>query len=222
MHFPFFSFFMTALFKDIEEHAQQIKDYAWAFQQAAECFLNDKCESFEEHKQELLKIEMEADVVKRRITDRISRSFFFPLTKFQLFLFVKKQNDILVCIKDALEWLSYCRSDGIPAHLHKDFYLLVDASIEPIEELNEMVADAQKALRKFSEKHRSNAAKISNELRQKKNAAKKTESLLKQKIFGLDSDAVSLFFLVRLSEKIGKISLGAENAADSLQGILVG
>jgi len=222
MHIPFFSFFMTALFEDIEEHAQQIKDYAWAFQQAAECFLNDKCESFEEHKQELLKIEMEADVVKRRILDRISKSFFFPVNKFQLFLYVKNQNDILVCIKDALEWLSYRGSDGIPAHLHKDFYLLVDASIEPIEELNEMVAGAKKALRKFSEKQRMTAAKITGELRQKKNAAKKAESFLKQKIFSLDGDAASLFFLVRLSEKIGKISLCAESAADSLQGILMG
>jgi len=220
MRIPFLSLFMTSPLEDMEEHAQKVKDYAWAFQQAIECFLNDKCTDFEEHRHEILKIETEADAIKRRIRGHMPKSLFMPVNKLQVLIYLKKQNDILVRIREALEWLPYRGEDGIPESLKKDFYLLVDASIEPIEELSNMVTGAHKFFNKFSEKRRASTKKIIAELRQKKKAAKRAEDLLNQKIFTLDSDSSSLLHLAGLSEKIGKISDQAEDAADIMLGLI--
>ena len=139
MRIPFLSFFKASPFGDMEEHSQKVKDYAWTFQQAFECLINDTCEDFDEHRHEILKIETEANAVKRRIRGHIPKNILVPVNKLQVLMYLKKQDDILVGIKDALEWLSYRGDSEFPQSVKKDFYLLVDASIEPIEELSKFI-----------------------------------------------------------------------------------
>ena len=51
MRIPFLSLFVTSPFEGLLEHAEKVKECAWAFQQAMECHVSDRCRQFEELRQ---------------------------------------------------------------------------------------------------------------------------------------------------------------------------
>ena len=134
--------FVTSPFEALYEHAEKVKECSWAFQQAIECFSSTICESFEEHRLEVLRFEQEADTIKQRIRDHLPKGAVFPVEQFHLLRYLREQDSVLDSVLDAVNWLSLRPEMGIPAYLEKDFFLLVDAVIEPIEELAVMVAEA--------------------------------------------------------------------------------
>ena len=54
MRIPFFSMFMTSPFEGLQEHAEKVKECAWAFQQAMECHFSPRCHTFEDFRKESL------------------------------------------------------------------------------------------------------------------------------------------------------------------------
>lgn len=220
MRIPFISFFITSPFEGVQEHAQKIKECTWAFQQALECFTSKKCESFEEHRQEVIRLENEADAIKRRIRGHIPKGTMLPVNKFQLFSYLKEQDSVLDSVEDALDWISYRSRDGIPDHLEKDFFLLFDSVIDPIEELSKMVIEARKYFKTFSSKQRNIIKDIVISIRKMEHDADKIEDRLKRKIFETIEDPITLFHLVRLAEIIGNIADHAENAGDMMRAMI--
>ncbi len=64
-----------------------------------------------------------------------------PVDKFQLFRYIREQDHVLDAVKDTLDLISMRSDPGIPEELNKDFSLLVDAVIEPIESLAGLVLE---------------------------------------------------------------------------------
>ncbi|MFC1814740.1 TIGR00153 family protein [Thermodesulfobacteriota bacterium] len=220
MRIPFLSMFITSPFDGLQEHAEKVKECAWTFQQAIECHVSDRCKTFEELRLEVVKLESEADAIKRRIRGHIPLGTIMPVDKFQLFMYLREQDKVLDAVEDSLDWLSYRSEPGIPAELEKDFFLLVDAVIDPIDELEKMVTEARKYFKSFSEKHRAVVKDIIRDLRQKEHAVDIAEDKLKQKTFALITDPVTVFHMVRLAELIGSIADHAENAGDMMRAML--
>ncbi len=220
MRIPFISLFITSPFDALQEHAEKVKECTWAFQQAIECHTSKKCKTFEEYRQEIIKLESEADAIKRRLRGHLPKGTLMPVDKFQLFRYLREQDQVLDAVEDALDWISYRSDPGIPKELEKDFFLLVDANIEPIEELSRMVAEARKYFKSFSEKQRKIVKDIIHNLRQKEHEADKVEDKIKEKIFNLKIDPVTVFHMVRLAETIGSIADHAENAGDMMRAML--
>jgi len=73
---------MTSPFEGLQEHAEKVKECAWAFQQAMECHFSPKCKTFEEFRQEIIQIESQADVIKRRIRGHIPKETMMPISNF--------------------------------------------------------------------------------------------------------------------------------------------
>ena len=71
MRIPFISRFMTSPFDGLQEHAEKVKECAWAFQQAIECHITDQCEKFEEFRLEVDQLESEAESINKRIRDHL-------------------------------------------------------------------------------------------------------------------------------------------------------
>lgn len=220
MRIPFFSLFMSSPFDGLQEHAEKVKECAWAFQQAIECHAEDKCKRFEEHRQEVIRLEREADAIKRRIRGHLPKGTIMPVDKFQFFMYLKEQDSVLDAVEDVLDWISYREDPGIPKQLTKDFMLLVDASIDPIEELSNMVSEARKYFGSFSNKQREKVKEIIRTLREKEHEADELEHMLKQKIFHTDTDPVTVFHMIRLAEVIGSITDHAENAGDMMRAMI--
>lgn len=220
MRIPFFQMFMTSPFEGLQEHATKVKECVWAFQQAIECHFAPTCQTFEEFRQEIIQIEGEADAIKRRIRGHIPKGTMMPISNFLLFRYLREQDGVLDAVEDTLDWISYRKDAKIPEELEKDFALLVDAVIDPIELLSKMVAEAREYFHTYSEKQRKVVKKIIHTLREQEHAADKFEHAIKKKIFDLEDDAVTIFHLVRLAEIIGSIADHAQNAGDMMRAML--
>ena len=220
MRIPFISAFMTSPFEGLLEHAEKIKECTWAFQQAIECHITDQCESFEEFRKDVDKLESEADAIKRRIRGHLPKGTLMPVDKFELFRYLHEQDKVLDSIEEALNWISYRPEPGIPDALHKDFFLLVDAVIDPVEEMCRMVSEARKYFASFSNKQRELVKEIVHMLRQHEHDADKVEDAIKGKVMNLQIDPVTVFHMIRLAETIGSIADHAENAGDMMRAML--
>ena len=220
MRIPFISMFMTSPFDGLQEHAEKVKECAWAFQQAVECHISKQCKTFEELRQEIVAMESEADAIKRRIRGHIPKGTMMPVDKFQVYRYLKEQDSVLDAVEDALDWLSYRPSAGIPKAIEKDVLLLVDAVIDPIEELSRMVEEARIYFKNFSDKQRVVVKEIIRTLRHQEHEADKLEDEIKMKVFSLEVDAVTVFHMVRLAETIGSIADHAQNAGDWMRAMI--
>ena len=220
MRIPFLKMFMTSPFEGLQEHAEKVLECAWAFQQAMECYFAAKCKTFEEFRQEVTQIESQADAIKRRIRGHIPKRTIMPISNFLVFRYLKEQDEVLDAMEDSLDWISYRAESRIPQELEKDFALLVDAVIDPIEELKRLVVEARLYFKKFSEKQRVVVKNIIHKLRQQEHEADKYENIIKKKVFHMESDAVTVFYLVRLAETIGAIADHAQNAGDMMRAML--
>ncbi|MCP4349193.1 MAG: TIGR00153 family protein [Desulfobacterales bacterium] len=220
MRIPFLSLFIASPFAGLKEHAEKVKECAWAFQQAMECHVTDKCQAFEELRQEVIRLENEADAIKRRIRGHIPKGTVMHIDKFQLFMYLREQDAVLDSVQHALDWISYRLEPGIPKELEKEFFLLVDAIINPIEELSVMVDRAINYFKNFSDKNRDDVKEIIQNLRQQEHEADKAEDMIKRKAFNMDIDPITIYHTVKLSEIIGSIADHAENAGDVMRAMI--
>jgi len=211
---------MTSPFEELIEHAEIVKECAWAFQQAMECYIAEECGRFEEYKEEVDKLESQADAVKRRIRGHIPIGTLMPVSKFQIFLYIREQDNVLDSVEDVLNWLSYRTLPGMREEIRKDFLKLVDSVIEPIEELSRMVTEAKKYFDSYSDRQRNIVKEIIRNLRVRENEADSIEDELKLKIFSTEKDPVAVFHSVRLAETIGSIANHAENAGDMMRAMI--
>jgi len=220
MRIPFLPTFMTSPFDGLLEHAEKIKECAWAFQQAIECYASERCDTFQEYHQEVDKLESEADAIKRRIRGHMPLGVRMPVSKFQLFMYLSEQDKVCDSVEHSLEWLSYRMIPGFPENLKKDLFLLVDAVIEPIEDLSRMVAEAKKYFDTYSDKQRDIVKQIIRNIRKREHEADGIEGEIKHKIFSLEKDPVAIMHGVKLAELISSIADHAENAGDMMRAII--
>ncbi len=220
MRIPFFNMFMTSPFEGLQEHAEKVKECSWAFQQAIECYFSPKCKTFEEFRDEVAQLESEADAIKRRIRGHIPKRTMTPVSTFLIFRYLKQQDSVLDAVEDTLDWISYRSETRIPAELEKDFALLVNAVIDPIENLVSMVAEAREYFKNYSEKQRVVVKNIIHTLHQQEREVDKFEDIIKRKVFNMEIDAVTIIYLVRLAEIIGSIADHAQNAGDMMSAML--
>ena len=216
----FFSKFMASPFEGLQEHAEKVKVCAWTFQQAIECYFSVKCERFEELRREVIKLESEADAIKKNIRGHLPKGAIIPVDKSELFRYLREQDQVPDAMEDALDLISYRGEQKISNELAKDFFLLVDAVLDPVEDLSRMMAEARKYFRNFSETQRNTVKAIIRDLAKKEHEADLLEESLKRKIFQLETDAVTVFHLFKLAEIIGSIADHAENAGDMMRAMI--
>ena len=212
---------MISPFDGLLEHAEKVRECGWAFQQAVECHATEQCKAFDQYRQDVSKLENEADVIKRRIRGHLPRGIRMPVNQFQLFMYLKEQDNVLDSVEDALDWLSYRRSAGIKKkEIREALFALIDAVIEPTEELSRMVAEAKKYFDGYSEKQRNIVKGIIRNLREREHEADGLEDELKHRIFSLETDPVAIYHLVKLAEIIGSVADHAENAGDMMRAMI--
>ena len=220
MRIPFFNMFITSPFEGLQEHAEKVKECSWAFQQAMECHFSPNCKTFEEFRDEVIQLEREADAIKRRIRGHIPKRTLTPVPTFLIFRYLREQDRVLDVMEDTLDWVSYRRETKIPIELEKDFALLVNAVIDPIENLSSMVGEAREYFKSYSERQRIVVKNIIHTLHQQEHEVDKLEEIIKRKVFNMKIDAVSIMYLVRLAEIIGSIADHAQNAGDMMRAML--
>jgi len=143
-----------------------------------------------------------------------------PVDKFELFRYLREQDQVIDAMEDTLDWISYRSEPGIPKELEKDFLHLVDAVVDPVEDLSKMVFEARKYFKRFSEKQRVLVKDIVRKLSQQEHEADKIEDMIKEKVLNMKTDPVTVFHLFRLATIIGSIADHAENAGDMMRAMV--
>ena len=212
--------FITSPFEGLQEHAEKVKECAYVFQHAMECHITEQCKSFEELRRGIIDLERKADKIKRRIRGHLPKGTLLPVDKFQLFRYLREQDQVLDAVEDSLDWISYRRQPGIPEELHQEFTLLVDSVVDPIEELSRMVAEARIYFQTYSEKQRKVVKEIIRSMHKHERESDRMEDVLKRKAFNTDLEAVTVFHMVRLAETIGSIADHAQNAGDMMRAMI--
>jgi predicted phosphate transport protein (TIGR00153 family) len=220
MRVPLFSKSVTSPFDELLEHAEKVKECGWAFQQAIECFASAKCQEFEDYRQEVVKLESEADAIKRRIRGHLPRGIKMPVSRFDLFNYIREQDKVLDAVQDALTWISYRTMPVTSESLKNPLFALVDSVIEPMEELQRMVNEAKIYFENYSEKQRKIVKDVIHNIRKREHEADGKEDQLKIAIFSTEKDPTGLYHMVRLAEIIGSIADHAENAGDMMRAMV--
>ncbi len=220
MRLPFLSSVMESVFGEIQEHAEKVKECAWIFQQAFECYMDAHCESFSEHMAEVVRIETEADEIKLRIASHLPLNVLMPVNKAFLLEYIQVQDSALNAVVRALEWLSYRDRKFVPPHFHEDFLLLVDAVMDPFEELVKMATEAGKYCKRFSEIYWHRIGDIVRNILQQYHEAENIEEKIKRKAFDSISDPITLYHVVRLAESIGTVSACTRHTGTMMAALL--
>ena len=220
MRIPFISMFVTSPFDGLQEHAEKVKECAEVFHKAIECIIMERCEDFEHFRKQIDELESEADAIKRRIRGHLPKGTLLAVDKFQLFRYLREQDKVIDAVEEGLDWMSFRKKAGIPEFLEKDFMLLAEAVMEPIEELSKMVAETRKYFSSFSNAQRIRVKDMIRNLRHHEHEADKLEDAAKDKIFNSIDDGVTVFHLIRFAEIIGSIADHAENAGDMMRAMV--
>jgi len=220
MRMPFLSLFMTSPFDGMQEHAEKVKECTCSFKQAIKCYATNDNANLELLKKEIIDMEGQADKIKRRVREHIPKGAIMPVDKFQLFRYLKEQDNVIDAVEHSLKWMSYRDGKDFPPELQDNLIQLVDSVIEVIEELPGMIFETRKYFKTFSNDQRRVAKNIIRGIRAKEHMADIEEDQLKQNAFALQIDPTTLFHCIKLAEIIGSIADHAENAADMTRAML--
>jgi len=217
MRFSFFSLFYESPFKKLKDHADKVKECAWMFKRAVECYVEQDCEEFDKLTEDVAKLESQADWLKRNLRNHLPRGLLMPVDKFVLVDCLREQDHVLDNVEAALYWLSFKPEGGIDEELIGDFLHLVDAVIPCIERLPDMAEQAMVYFKNSTEKNRDKLKSTIRDIHQAEKEADHLEYELKRQAFVVLKDPVDLFHFVRLVEVIANIADDAQNASDRMR-----
>jgi predicted phosphate transport protein (TIGR00153 family) len=217
MRFSFFSLFYESPFVKLKKHADKVKECAWMFKRAAQCYVEQDCEEFDKLTEDVAMMESQADWLKRNLRNHLPRGIFMPMDKFIFLDCLREQDHVLDDVEEALYWLSFNPMAGIPEELVGDFLHLIDAVIPAIEKLPEMSEQAIVYFRNSTEENRNKLKSIIRYVYQAEKEADHLEHELKKKAFAELKDPVEIYHVVRLVEIVGDICDHAQNASDRMR-----
>ena len=217
MRFSFTSLFYESPFKKLKDHADKVKECAWMFKRAVECYVEQDCEEFDKLTEDVAKLESQADWLKRNLRNHLPRGLLMPVDKFVLLDCLREQDHVLDNVEEALYWLSFKPEGGIPEGLVGDFLHLVDAVIPSIEKLPDMAEQAIVYFKNSTEDNRDKLKSIIGDIHQAEKEADHLELELKKQAFAVLKDPVDIFHFVRLVEIIANIADDAQNASDRMR-----
>jgi len=217
MRSSFFSLFYESPFKKLKNHADKVKECAWMFKRAVECYVELDCEEFDKLTEDVAMLESQADELKRNLRNHLPRGVLMPVDKFILLDCLREQDHVLDDVEEALYWLSFKPEGGIPEELVGDFLDLIDVVIPTIEKIPDMVEQATVYFRSKTEENRDRLKSIIRDIHQDENEADHLEHELKKQAFTLLKDPVEIYRIVRLVEIIGDICDHAQNASDRIR-----
>jgi len=208
--------FHKSPFENLQRHADKVKECAQLFKEAIHCHFDEKIKEFEKLTDQVAKLESEADAIKRNIRNHLPKGILMPVDKFQLFQYLREQDSVMDEVEDALYWLSF-QPPGITKEVEEDLRELVEAVLPASEKLPELVSMATVYFRRSTEQQRNKMKSLIRDIRQNENEADLLERELKAKIFRTIKDPLAAFFLIRLTDIVGRIADHAENASDRMR-----
>ena len=222
MHIPLLSRFITDPLIELKQHAEKVRECIWIFQEASECYFSENCTTFTELRDRLYEISLKSKTNRIKIKDHLPKLNSKEINKTYLLVYLYEINGITDSIEAVMDWLQLQKQPGIYAMVEKEFLLLIDAVINPVEELTTMVGEIKKLIKSSPAKRRKKISKTTANLHKQCQEAIKASNMIKQKLFlKPPKKQLDIIYMLELTAKIEKIIYNTEKSAEVLHIMLV-
>lgn len=221
MRLPLLAKFMPSPVSGVSEYVERVKDSAWLFQQAAECYIAEDCKRFDDLLGDIREQEAQADKTRQRIRKSIGNESIGQVEKINIHQFLQESGTIIHCLTYALEWMTFRPRPGIPKNFEKSFFLLVDAMIDPVEELFSVVVEAGRYYKKPSAKKKKAIIEMIRNLKKQKKEGDKAGILIQRKVFEENPDPLTGVYIIRLADLVREAGIHAEKAGELIRAFLI-
>ncbi len=203
----------------LENHSRQVRECMARALEAIEAYFAGDEARFSAVVKEVSELEHAADLISRNVRSHLPKGIIMPIDKFELFLFLKEQDDVADTAEDVLEWLSYM-DVSIPQNIQEEIVGLFKECLEIADQLGPVVVAARTFFQTGDDDVRSHIKEAIRKLRSMEHDADCHEHEIKKQLFAMDADPLTIFHLVRLVELVGRAADHAENAADILRSMI--
>lgn len=203
----------------LENHALTVHQCLEKAVEAVHAYMENNTIRFVEFSNEVNELEHAADLIKRNVRAHLPKGIIMPIDKFELFFYLNEQDAIADTAEDMLEWIAY-RRVSFPSDVQKGIATLLAKCLETTKDIPSILHAARTYFQTADEKVRVHVKDAIRAVRVKEHDADVIEHELKKAIFSSDLDSLSVTYLIRLAEIVGRSADHAENAMDILRSMI--
>ena len=215
-------FFAPSPFIQLHEHSKKVHECVELLRPLTDALLTEDYEKIEELHDVMSKTEHEADQIKTKLRDRISKMYFLSVGRLELGQFLSYQDDVADAAEDFAVVL-LLRKTKMPKELQEDFMAFVEQVIRVSEHLMN-VAEKLSTLAgaAFTGEEAEEVLKSIEAIGQEEWEADRLERRFARRFYGMEKklDPVTISFLDKYCKRLSAVANNAEKTAKYLRLII--
>lgn len=215
-------FFAPSPFIQLHEHSKKVHECVELLRPLTDALLAEDYEKIEELHDVMSKTEHEADQIKTKLRDRISKMYFLSVGRLELGQFLSYQDDVADAAEDFAVVL-LLRKTKMPKELQEDFMVFVEQVIRVSEHLMN-VAEKLSTLAgaAFTGDEAKEVLKSIEAIGQEEWEADRLERRFARHFYGMEKklDPVTISFLDKYCKTLSAVANNAEKTAKYLRLII--
>lgn len=215
-------FFAPSPFVQLHEHSKKVHECVELLHPLASALLEEDYEKIEELHNLMSKTEHEADQIKTKLRDRISKMYFLSVGRPELSRFLAYQDDVADAAEDFAVVL-LLRKTKIPEELQAEFMAFVEQVISVSEQLMSLAEKLSTlAGAAFTGQEAKNVLKAIEKIGEEEWKADRLERKLARHFYRIEDklDFITIFFLDKYCETLSAVANNSEKAAKYLRLII--
>lgn len=217
---PILGVLRVSPFDKLLEHARKIKECVTVLRDCLTTYCEGDFEKSEKLSKQVIQIEHEADIIKGNITAHLPKEILLPVDMGVFLRLLSEQDSILDFAEDTVVWLHF-RKTKIPKEIKGDLLKHLYKVIECIESFEQVIFHVKEVISfTGSGDLRDKMKEKVKEVHHKEWEDDQIGRALAKKIFNLQTEPLSVYHLLNLSNLIAKIAKHAEHAADRVRAMI--
>ena len=215
-------FFAPSPFVELHEHSKKVHECVELLRPLASALLTGDYEKIEELHNLMSKTEHEADQIKTKLRDRITKMYFLSVGRMELSRFLAYQDDVADAAED-FAVLLLLRKTKFPEELKTDFMTLIERVIGVSEHLLELANKLSiLAEAAFGGKQAQQMLRAIEKIGEEEWQVDRLERKFARHFYDIEDklDPITIVFLDKYCKTLGAVSNNAEKTAKYLRLII--
>lgn len=215
-------FFSPSPFIELHEHTKKVHECVELMRPLAEALVKEDYDQIEELHNQMSKTEHEADQIKTRLRDRISKMYFLSVGRLELSRFLAYQDDVADAAEDFAVVL-LLRKTRIPDELKEDFMAFVNQIITVSEHLLSVAYKLSTlAEAAFAGEEAQEVLTAIDRIGEEEWQVDRLERKFARRFYDMEDtvDPITILFLDKYCKTLGRVSNNAEKTAKYLRLII--
>ena len=210
-------------FEGLKHHSKKLDECVNYMRKCLLAYLECDFDRADEYKEEVGKMEHEADLIKANIRAHIPKSIFMPVPKDQFQMLLHDADSILDYAEDVVVLLTMKRS-CVPEKVSEDLKELSKKVLECVDEFQNVMESLEELTEySFRGNERDKVKEMIKNVHYLEHEADIVEYKISKYLFNMDQnemDPVSIIHLLKVIDRLGQVADKAENAADRVRAMM--